>query len=187
MTEPEHLLTILGEECCEVAQRVSKTLRFGLDEIQPGQELNNRERLMEELYDLFGTLEELQERGILPDPASVESNNRRLAKREQIKRFLEYAKRLKTVTCEHEPHEDHLICQECGYCKETLDEETETCTECREKLRIENALKESVQLQSHYAELLNMHDGGQRRSFNSPEEWMQRLDEVKGKQARAEA
>ena len=40
------------------------------------------------------------------------------------------------------------------------------------------ALKESVKLQSHYATLLNMHDAGKRITFQSPEEWINRLREV---------
>lgn len=45
MKRHEHLLSILAEECCEVGQRVSKALRFGLDEVQPGQDLSNAERI----------------------------------------------------------------------------------------------------------------------------------------------
>ena len=52
MTRHEHLLTILAEECAEVAQRVSKALRFGVLEVQPGQEKTNAERIVEELIDL---------------------------------------------------------------------------------------------------------------------------------------
>jgi hypothetical protein len=37
------------------------------------------------------------------------------------------------------------------------------------------ALKQSVELQSHYAELLNMYDGGQRLTFASVEAWLDRL------------
>jgi hypothetical protein len=37
------------------------------------------------------------------------------------------------------------------------------------------ALRESVKLQAHYAELLNMHDGGLRMIFPTPEEWIARL------------
>jgi NTP pyrophosphatase (non-canonical NTP hydrolase) len=55
------LLTILAEECCEVGQRVSKALRFGLMEIQPGQPLSNAERIAEELGDLLATAEELND------------------------------------------------------------------------------------------------------------------------------
>ena len=52
MTRTEHLLTILAEECAEVAQRVSKAVRFGLAEVQPGQEKTNAQRIMDEMNDL---------------------------------------------------------------------------------------------------------------------------------------
>ena len=48
MTREEHLLTIVAEECNEVAQRATKALRFSLEEIEPGQEFSNRERLFQE-------------------------------------------------------------------------------------------------------------------------------------------
>ena len=37
------------------------------------------------------------------------------------------------------------------------------------------ALRESVKLQSHYADLLNLSDGGSRLQFNSAEDWVKRL------------
>lgn len=37
------------------------------------------------------------------------------------------------------------------------------------------ALKESIKLQSHYANLLNMQDGGNRLTFEHPAEWINRL------------
>lgn len=56
MTRLEHLLTIGAEECAEIAQRLSKSLRFGLDEIEPGQFLSNRQRVIEEVNDLLAAL-----------------------------------------------------------------------------------------------------------------------------------
>ena len=38
-----------------------------------------------------------------------------------------------------------------------------------------DALRESVKLQTHYAELLNMHDGGKRMAFTDAVAWMDRL------------
>jgi len=38
-----------------------------------------------------------------------------------------------------------------------------------------HALEESLKLQAHYAELLNMHDGGQRMIFKTINEWIARL------------
>lgn len=40
------------------------------------------------------------------------------------------------------------------------------------------ALQHLVKLQSHYAHLLNMYDGGHRMEFESAEHWMQRLEDV---------
>jgi len=40
------------------------------------------------------------------------------------------------------------------------------------------ALRESLKLQSHYANLFNQYDGGNRMIFNSIKEWISRLQEV---------
>lgn len=57
MTRQEHLLTILAEECMEVAQRATKALRFGLEEVQPEQEASNSERILYEYADLLALME----------------------------------------------------------------------------------------------------------------------------------
>lgn len=56
MTRDELLLVQVMEECDELSQRVSKALRFGLEQVQPGQELNNRDRIYQEYYDLRAVL-----------------------------------------------------------------------------------------------------------------------------------
>ena len=51
--------------------------------------------------------------------------------------------------------------------------------ECREEIhRLAKALGESVKLQSHYAKLLNMWDGGKRMTFDGADAWMARLQEL---------
>lgn len=40
------------------------------------------------------------------------------------------------------------------------------------------ALEKSVALQGHYAELLNLHDGGNRFIFTDAAAWVQRLEEI---------
>ena len=45
--------------------------------------------------------------------------------------------------------------------------------------QLEEALKELVNLQSHYAKLLNMYDGGERLQFNNADEWVDRLRSLK--------
>ena len=44
-----------------------------------------------------------------------------------------------------------------------------------ELFQLRAALDESVKLQSHYAGLLNIYDGGQRMQFADREAWMARL------------
>lgn len=41
------------------------------------------------------------------------------------------------------------------------------------------AFAESIKLQAHYAELLNTYDGGNRKIFRSPADWVDRLIETK--------
>lgn len=88
MNKQEHLLSILAEECAEVAHRASKALRFGLDEIQPGQSLSNKERIELELADLMAVV------------ALLDFTIRRkdaLLKKEKIENFLRLSKKLGTL------------------------------------------------------------------------------------------
>jgi hypothetical protein len=66
MNREEHLLTVAGEECSETHVRISKALRFGLDQIQEARDdkpeqnperLTNRERILEEFFDLCAVLD----------------------------------------------------------------------------------------------------------------------------------
>ena len=51
-------------------------------------------------------------------------------------------------------------------------------------MQLHLALEALVQLQAHYAMLLNMHDGGARRGFTSAEEWVARMREMDAEEAR---
>ena len=87
MTREEHLLTILAEECAEVAQRCSKALRFGLDEIQEGQSLTNAERITQELEGLKGTYMLLFEEKKLPRMRIGNVKNKQV----RIEKWLNYS------------------------------------------------------------------------------------------------
>ena len=65
MNRTEYLLTCLAEECNEIAQRASKAVRFGLDEIQEGQSLSNAQRITYEFRDLQAIMELLEDDGFL--------------------------------------------------------------------------------------------------------------------------
>lgn len=90
MTLVAYLLTKLAEECNEVAQRCHKAQCFTLEEVQPGQELTNEERIAQELNDLFGTIEVLQEAGVklpgLSDRKAID------AKKAKLRKFLAYSR-----------------------------------------------------------------------------------------------
>ena len=88
MTREDLLLLIFSEECNEVAQRVSKALRFGLDEVQIGQDNNNSDRIVYELSDLFAVYEMLRDEGILPDIKSYDLN----VKKKKVEKYLLYSK-----------------------------------------------------------------------------------------------
>lgn len=88
MNRTEHLLSCLAEECAEVAQRVSKALRFGLDEVQPGQPLANAERIAGELVDLLAVVGMLESEGIIEVPRDQVAINR---KKDKVRTFMAYA------------------------------------------------------------------------------------------------
>ncbi|CAM5769724.1 hypothetical protein [Bosea minatitlanensis] len=87
MNRTEHLLECLSEECCEVGQRVSKALRFGLKEIQKGQELTNAQRIVEELHDLISVAHILYSAGVIG--AVWPSPEHTAAKLAKIEKFME--------------------------------------------------------------------------------------------------
>jgi hypothetical protein len=94
MNRKEHLLKILEEECCETAVRASKALRFSLEEIQPGQELTNSERIVYEFNDIYAMMEILHEEGHIKkilDRTAIDK------KKLKIEKFLELSKECGTL------------------------------------------------------------------------------------------
>jgi NTP pyrophosphatase (non-canonical NTP hydrolase) len=89
MNELEHLLTVLTEECAEVAQRACKAARFGMTEIQPGQAEDNKRRLERELADLMATAELL---------GLIIRDEDKAAKIEKLKKFMNYSREIGTLT-----------------------------------------------------------------------------------------
>lgn len=118
MNETEHLLTILAEECAEVAQRVSKAIRFGLSEVQPGEQEDNKRRIEKELGDLMATAELLG--------FSVHDEDK-AAKREKLKKFMGYARDVGTLT---ENRKDVTMCPSCGMAFQPETERSILCREC---------------------------------------------------------
>lgn len=91
----EHLLLVLAEECAEVSQRITKALRFGLQEVQPEQAMTNEQRICYELNDLLASIELLKQRGLLqlyPNGDMVE------LKKLKIRKYMNYAREQGTLT-----------------------------------------------------------------------------------------
>lgn len=84
---------ILIEECAEISielghvqQRATKLLRFGVDEVQPGQPDDNARRLGMEIGDLMETIDMALEAGIAT-LADIEAGRQR--KRPQLAKFVQ--------------------------------------------------------------------------------------------------
>lgn len=60
LNKPTYLLVCLIEECAEIIQRACKAIRFGMDEVQPGQNLNNLDRISGEVDDFLGVAKMLE-------------------------------------------------------------------------------------------------------------------------------
>ena len=83
------LLTILIEEAAEVIQRATKAKRFGLKEVQPGQKLNNVERLSLEVGDFIHMVNMCRNEGMVTSTCTVQGMSR---KKEQLKKFMQTSK-----------------------------------------------------------------------------------------------
>lgn len=92
----EYLLTSLAEECAETAQATTKALRFGLNNIKPGQEQSNLDRLADELEDIKVIIGMLEDNGVVLIPR-YESAMKVARKREKVTRFMAYAKAIGTL------------------------------------------------------------------------------------------
>ena len=85
MTRDEHLLTIAAEECNELAQRLTKALRFGRSETQPGHTENNEQRIVGEFTDLLAAME------MAGFPLGVVNGRALDAKVAKVEKFLRYS------------------------------------------------------------------------------------------------
>lgn len=75
------------------AQRATKALRFGLDEIQKGQDLTNAERITYEFNDILATME------LVKDECDVEIRDDHMCALKKLKlaKYLKYSEELGTL------------------------------------------------------------------------------------------
>lgn len=95
MDMTEYLLTLITEEALEIAHRATKASRFGLDEVQPGQDQTNTQRMVGEYVDLVTTFMLLEQHlGVTLLPSGTERREMIDAKIEKIQKFMEYSRQL---------------------------------------------------------------------------------------------
>jgi translation elongation factor EF-G len=95
VTLEDHILTMIAEECAEVAQRATKILRFGMSEVQPGHDMNNAARLMQEFADLATVVRKLANNNAVfsKEYKNYEQTERWAEQKgKKIKKFLEYSR-----------------------------------------------------------------------------------------------
>ena len=93
MTREEHLLTIIAEECVEIAKCATKSLRFGLDSCGPGVPDTNARLMCLECADLQAVLEMLAESNCMFQLTgnSIDMKEVMAAKKVKVERFLKYS------------------------------------------------------------------------------------------------
>lgn len=79
----------MAEECMEIAQRCSKAARFGIDEKEPGQNLDNITRINSEYCDFLGITELASELNLFDINVNREQIDKKKAK---ILKYMQYSK-----------------------------------------------------------------------------------------------
>lgn len=92
MNREQMLLTILAEECQEVAKRATKAIRFTMEEVQAGQDSTNAERIIYEFNDLMAVMH------LLFKNEPVINHEMIALKKDKINKWLEYSKSVGTLT-----------------------------------------------------------------------------------------
>ena len=98
MNKTEHLLTCLMEECAEIQKATAKALRFGLDDHAPNSNSTNAEDIASEVNDLIAIIEMLREENIIQNVAQDDVNLAIIAKKEKVRKYMDYAKERGTLT-----------------------------------------------------------------------------------------
>lgn len=98
MKEQEYLMIVAMEECAEVQQALSKSLRFGLEDTHPETpELSNEKQVLIEFYQLCATIEMLQKKQILQTLPVSEIDRIKSQKIKKVAHFMKYSKAKKIL------------------------------------------------------------------------------------------
>jgi len=65
-SKTKNLLVVATEECAEVTQACTKSIRFGINNHHPNRKTTNADEILTEFYQLQAVIEELQRDKMLP-------------------------------------------------------------------------------------------------------------------------
>lgn len=95
MNSTENLFIVASEECAEIQQCISKTLRFGVDDCHPDRpDSTNELELLTEYYQLQAVIEMLQEKGALKTLSAEEIETIKVSKKAKVLKYAEYSKKM---------------------------------------------------------------------------------------------
>jgi len=99
MNNKNHLLSLVMEECAEIAKVASKAQRFGKGSVGPTEKFDNEQLMILELNDLLTIFKLLQEEeeffpDYMNDFEDLEYQNK---KRERIDKYRAYSKKIGTL------------------------------------------------------------------------------------------
>lgn len=121
MTNTQYLLTKLAEECSEVSQMALKCQHFGLNEVQTGLSLTNKQRLHDEINDILGII------SMLNTECGFEFNENPVAiiqKSEKVSKYRDYSKSIGLVEDENKNQPSEMFNKILDKVKEQLDSMT---------------------------------------------------------------
>lgn len=104
MNTQDHLLVVAIEEAVEVAKRLSKILRFGPNDVEPGQQYTALQRAQGEIYDLIAAFQDLNENGIVPIPMDKLAELAVSSKRLKVQYMLEHSRNVGRLSDEETHH-----------------------------------------------------------------------------------
>ena len=98
MTNNECLMVVAMEECAEIQQAISKSLRFGLNNYHPNDpSITNGDQIVTECAQLWGVMTMLIEAGVLPYFSATSLSEIARAKKEKVAKYMELSQKLGCV------------------------------------------------------------------------------------------
>jgi hypothetical protein len=94
LTKEQYLMICIIEEHAEVIQRLTKAIRFGMNEIQPGQEFDNKYRISYELAQLNASIDTLLEEIDHNAFYSTDYDKHFQEKKKKLKKYMQYSQQL---------------------------------------------------------------------------------------------